>query len=266
MSQYELFRTWPARLQERLAGRELTPNQIGHSGSEVYGVGDYRGEAEAYLKISPSAWDTTLRHDRDALRWLAGKAEVPAILDYEEFGGRDFLLMTAVRGQDASRPEQLAEPDRLVRLYAEGLRRLHGLPIDGCPLDRTLRSKLAEAERRVREGKVDVEDLEGENAGRSPEDIYGQLLATAPEREDLVFAHGDYCLPNVLIDGDRVSGFIDLGRAGVADRYQDVALAIRSLRHNYGSDRYKDAFLSHYGIDAFDEAKANYYILLDELF
>ncbi len=258
-------RLWPERLRDRLAGSVLEPNRIGHSGSEVYRAVSERGDA-AYLKITPSTWDMTLKHERDALLWLNGRAAVPELLEYETFGGRDYLLMTEVPGRDASRPESLADPERLVRLYAEGLRTLHGLAIEDCPLDRTLRRKLEEAERRVREGKVDEDDLEDDHAGRTAGDILRQLLDTAPKQEELAFTHGDYCLPNVLIDGDRVSGFIDVGRAGIADRYQDIALAIRSLRHNFGSDRYKDAFLANYGIDVLDEDKVNYYILLDELF
>jgi aminoglycoside phosphotransferase len=35
----------------------------------------------------------------------------------------------------------------------------------------------------------------------------------------LVLIHGDYCLTNVLLDGWALSGFIDLGRCGVAGRY-----------------------------------------------
>lgn len=48
-----------------------------------------------------------------------------------------------------------------------------------------------------------------------------------------VLSHGDFCLPNVLAQGDSICGFIDLGRAGVADKWQDIALCYRSLQHNF---------------------------------
>ena len=68
---------------------------------------------------------------------------------------------------------------------------------------------------------MDRDDFQPENAGREPVDIYQRLLETRPPVEDLVFTHGDYCLPNVILEDGRVRGFIDLGRAGVADRYQE---------------------------------------------
>ena len=40
------------------------------------------------------------------------------------------------------------------------------------------------------------------------------LLRKRHDEEDLVFTHGDYCLPNVIIDGEEVAGFVDWGRAG----------------------------------------------------
>ena len=47
-----------------------------------------------------------------------------------------------------------------------------------------------------------------------------------------MFVHGDFCLPNVFFADGKVSGFIDLGDAGIADRWYDIALGYRSLKHN----------------------------------
>ena len=252
-------------LQTLLAGCAMTANSIGHSGSAVYRIHDFQGRA-AYLKISPSAWNMTLSGERDALNWLKSKAPVPELLYFETYNGMDYILTSEIAGQDASRDANLAHPEQTVRLYAEGLRMLHRIPIKECPLDRTLTSKLKLAERRIEEGLVGEDNLEAENGNRQPIEIYRELLDSQPRKEDLVFAHGDYCMPNVILGGDRVAGFIDLGGAGIADRYQDLALAVRSLRHNYQTDEYKSLFMACYGLRDWDEEKIDYYILLDELF
>ncbi len=108
------------------------------------------------------------------------------------------------------------------------------------------------------------EDTFGEKGFSSPKELYKYLLENKPE-EELVFSHGDYCLPNIFSENNEISGFIDLGRSGISDKWQDIALCVRSLEHNFGSDIYKEKFFKELGIPC-DEKKVRYYILLDELF
>lgn len=60
--------------------------------------------------------------------------------------------------------------------------------------------------------------------------------------------HGDYCLPNVLLDGGRVVGYLDLGEVGVSDRWRDLAVGTWSVTWNVGPG-YEDLFLAAYGTD-----------------
>ncbi len=80
--------------------------------------------------------------------------------------------------------------------------------------------------------------------------------------------HGDLCVPNVILDPDtcRVSGLLDTGRLGVADRWLDLAIATRSLaggpNPQYGPAA-ADRYLARYGIDP-DPGRIAFYRLLDE--
>ena len=73
--------------------------------------------------------------------------------------------------------------------------------------------------------------------------------------------------------GKDVSGFIDLGKICIADRYQDIALCYRSLSNNF-KGIYGRAACEGLDTDKFfekldvkpDWKKIRYYILLDELF
>ena len=80
-------------------------------------------------------------------------------------------------------------------------------------------------------------------------------------------------MPNIFIQDGKLRSLIDLGRAGIADKYQDIALCYRSLSHNfsgkYAEVSYPDfdamALFEALGIEP-DMKKLKYYILLDELF
>jgi len=69
-----------------------------------------------------------------------------------------------------------------------------------------------------------------------------------------------------------LAGYIDLGRMGVADKWKDIALCYRSLKHNW-SGKYARNVYTEVNPDTLFEAlgvepnweKINYYILLDEL-
>ena len=256
----------PSDLERLLRGGVWERNTEGRSSSATYHIrGAHVGNA--YLKIAAPELQDTLEREMRILRWLGGRLPAPEVLHYGEHDGKQYLLICEMRGRNLIHPSLLAQPSELVRRLAEGLQMVHTVDISECPFDQRLDNKIAEARQRVEAGLIDEREFEPWWQGRSASGVYGQVLATRPAGEDLVFTHGDYCLPNILVDGDRVSGFIDLGRAGVADRYQDLALASRSIRHNLGEDRrWVDQFFEQYGIARPDEEKVVFYILLDELF
>jgi aminoglycoside phosphotransferase len=62
-----------------------------------------------------------------------------------------------------------------------------------------------------------------------------------------VLLHGDYCLPNVLVEQGRLTALVDLGRSGIGDPRDDFAAALWSLHYNYGPG-YARHFLDAYGV------------------
>ncbi|MDF2799913.1 MAG: family aminoglycoside O-phosphotransferase, partial [Devosia sp.] len=57
---------------------------------------------------------------------------------------------------------------------------------------------------------------------------------------------------------------VDLARLGVADLWQDLAIACRSIQRNIGADHVA-SFLGSYGAE-WDETRYRYYNALDNLF
>ena len=182
----------------------------------------------------------------ERLRWLRRRG-IPAA---EVLECRPGLLVTAaVPGRPAG------DPARVAGALADLTRQLHAVPVTVCPFDRRLAVTVPEA----LAAEPDLDDLDEERRGWTRERLVAELLATRPADEDLVVCHGDLTLDNVLFDPDtcRVTGVLDAGRLGVADRWVDLAIATRSL----GSAASR--FLARYGV-AVDPAKLAFYRLLDE--
>ena len=66
-----------------------------------------------------------------------------------------------------------------------------------------------------------------------------------------------------MLDGE-VVGCIDVGRVGIADRYQDLAILWSCLGEFDPS--LQQRFLTQYGVTDLDRRKLQFHLLLDELF
>jgi aminoglycoside phosphotransferase len=265
----------PRRIDTLVVGREARRVDGGWSGCLTLRLAAKGAHPIEYLKVRPTSNIGRLGDELAALEWLHGRLRhpddgrvlTPEPIDYAEEVGHEFLLIGSVPGRDATEPALLADPEIMVRVLGEGLRLLHEVDISDCPLDQRLDHKLAEAALRVRLGMVDVDEFEPENEGTPPVALLDWLNQHRPEPEDLVLTHGDYCLPNVMVHRGDLGGFIDLGLCGVADRYQDLALAERSLLHNlHGEQRWVGEFFAAYGPSVPDQQKLEYYRQMDELF
>ena len=254
----------PASMTAKLGRRALSPGPtVGMTGDALYWV---EGEPASLLKVS-TRWQAELEYQAQALRWLEGRLPVARVLAFEKGEGLAALWMTRLKGADGVDLCRQAAPEEVATSFALALRQVHSLPIDNCPLDQRLDRKVALAEARARNGEVDEDDLDECRRGLPVEELLGQLHERRPKDEDLVFTHGDYCVPNVMFEQGQLSGFVDLGRCGVADRYQDLALLVRSLalKVNAGQDL-SGVVAKVYAIDKWDQAKVEYYQLLDEFF
>lgn len=66
--------------------------------------------------------------------------------------------------------------------------------------------------------------------------------------------HGDFCLPNILVRNNKVVGFVDIGDAGIGDKWCDYAWCIWSMEYNLKTKEYTQELLDVLNIE-FDEEK-----------
>ena len=258
--------TVPDALRPLTHGATWETVSIGASGASVYRL-RRPGEPTRYLKVAPPPLDAEARDEAARLRWLRGRLPVPGVLAAHSDERATWLLLSETLGVMSCEQRFADDVPTVARRLARGLRLIHALDITTCSFDRRLDQTLALARERVAAGLVDEENFDEERQGMRAEDLLAELEKTRPSTEDLVFTHGDYCLPNVFLDPEtmRLTGFVDWGRAGVADRYLDLALAERSLRYNFGPG-WEPYLFEEYGLEPVDEKKLAYYRLLDEMF
>ncbi len=256
----------PSSIAAVLGSRPWKTDALGKSGAQVLLFDDY------VLKIRPAESPDTA--DVRVLDWLAGRAPVPRMAAHEVLDGQDWLLMTRLRGEELCRPGVMERPALLLDCMAEALHTLWAIPAADCPFERTVAENLSHARAAIESGRFDPSDCEPETFGpgafKDPEALLGWLESRLPP-QDLAVTHGDFCLPNLFTDGKHFTGFIDVGNVGKGDRWMDLALGWRSLKHNsdghYGKtypDIDPDDLFRAAGVPK-DEEKLRYYILLDEL-
>lgn len=101
--------------------------------------------------------------------------------------------------------------------------------------------------------------------GIAPAEALEWLQAGADAIRETVFTHGDYCLPNVMIQGGRLSGLLDWGNAGLADPHRDFMAVIESIAFNLGPN-WVGRFFGAYGSPGPDPERIRYYRILDKFF
>jgi len=253
----------PPKLARAISGYKWRQNRIGFSSSRVFRL-EAENKNSLYLKISLRASKFSLRREKLKLDWLKKRLPVPEALLFAEDEDNEYLLLSEISGVPAIDDSLKADIPRVVGQLANGLKMIHSLPVKNCPFDMRLNHKIETARERMINGLVEEEDFDEDRLGRTAEDLYQELIAAKPAGEDLVFAHGDYCVPNVILENGSLSGFVDLADAGIADRFQDLALLSRSVRDNFGRE-YEQIVFDAYGIEP-DWKKIHFYRLLDEFF
>jgi kanamycin kinase/aminoglycoside 3'-phosphotransferase-3 len=227
------------------------------------------------MVLKVEAVSKSSQNEHQVMSWLSNYLLVPKVIASMERDDISYLLMSNMKGKMSCSEEFLKDPKELVRNLAKGLRNLWTVPIDQCPFNMSLSVKLSLAKERTDNDNINIEHFEegtiGMNGFSSIGELYNYLVQNVP-KDDLVLAHGDYCLPNIFLTESNEVGYIDLGSCGIADRYQDIALCVRSLKHNLSCvgiveefEFYRKLLFDELGIEP-DESKIRYYILLDELF
>ena len=202
-----------------------------------------------YLKTCDAR---TLKREAEMTSYFYKKGLGAEVLCYLT-GDRDWLLTRRMAGEDCT--HYLDAPERLCDTIATELRKLHEIDFSDCPIQDRMTEYFALAEKNYKTGNYDKTSFPDSFGYRSAGEAWTVLCEGRGEINGRVLLHGDYCLPNIMLDNWRFSGFIDLGNGGVGDRHVDLFWGAWTLCFNLKTDKYRKRFLDAYGRDMVDEEK-----------
>ena len=257
----------PETIRALLPEAEYTLDDLGRSQAQVLLFED------RVLKIEKDC--NASANELNMMRWLQGKLPVPEVLAADMVDDTRYLLMSRITGNNLCADFILNDQEWLANLVAKGLQQMWLVDITGCPTDRSLDAKFLEIETGIRNGSITMDQARqektyGPSGFKSPAELFDWLVKHRPQ-EELVLSHGDFCLPNILCNTHGLTGFIDLGCAGVADKWVDIEMVLWSMWANStgqfgGKKRDFDRKLLFAALNIQpDEDKLRYYSLLSEL-
>ena len=148
-------------------------------------------------------------------------------------------------GEDATHSTYLGEPRRLAIKSAEILRTLHETDFSDCPVKMRMSDYFDTVDKNYKEGAFDLSYANFATA----DEAYRTTVEGRNILKNDTLIHGDYCLPNFLMQNWNFSGFVDLGNGGVGDRHVDLFWGAWTLNFNLHTDEYRDLFFDAYGRD-----------------
>ena len=235
---------FPKMLHPFLSGADIYDSSCS-ADARVYFIDKDEG---FYLKTASAG---SLKTEAEMTGFFHSKGLSAEVLAYETLD-QDYFLTRAVPGEDCIHPQYLDNPKRLAETIGMLLRQLHEIDPIGCPVTDCTTSFISATEENHRLGKWHPSRLPLSMKHCSFDDAFTMVQQFSGELKNDTLIHGDYCLPNIMLDNWKFSGFIDVGNGGIGDRHMDLYWGCWSLNFNLKDSRWCSYFLDAYGRDHFE--------------
>lgn len=240
------------KLLKLIDASTLIKNNVGHSSVNVYEV-SLRDGTSAILKVQHLSSRNSLDDEYERIKWLQGKCNVPKIYYYNVCKHTKYLLMQKMNGVSAHKTENFAFK------IGTTLRKIHEINIDDCIFNQNSVEKLLD--NALKNIDVVVEQIKESYPEMNKDSIIEFLKNNIPT--DKVLVHGDYSLPNILINNKGDVGVIDLGDVSISTKYFDFFYLKKSMIRNKQMDKFEEV-LNGYGIEKLNENYLKWIEIVDK--
>lgn len=216
---------------------ELKELKLGRSDTKVFKTKLKSNYQEVILKIQYTENKNNLKEEYERLKWIEGKLNTPKAYYYNEKDNIKYLIMEYKKGAPSFKFDDIG-----YRL-GKALKQIHQVNIENCPFNKYSPEQLLSNFL----DKLDsiYPEIQDNYKDETKETIIEFMKENIPI--DKVLTHGDYSMPNILINAGEIS-FIDLGELGISTKYLDIYYLMKSLKINKKEEIFEE-FLKGYGID-----------------
>lgn len=231
---------FPKELHHYIQGHTIYDSSC-HSNSKVF-----YSDAGVYIKVDQKG---TLQKEAELTNLFYEKGFGVECLCYLSLE-KDYLVTKAAVGEDATHWK--GTPEKLCQILASTLLTLHQQSPMSIPVslnyERYLKSAVT-----YHSDSYDELFMIRRYPIKNKEEAWKIIQNYKHHLKADTLIHGDFCLPNIIINDDNFSKLIDFSLSGLGDKHIDLYWAIWSLEYNLKTDQYTDYFLDCYGRENFDE-------------
>lgn len=251
----------PQKIKRHLNTCQLQEILTGRLGDQIWKYQD-KEQNYLYLKFGSGVAAKSLQQETDALVCLENKGiKIPRVLEFYHQNSQAFLLISQVDGVASHKVKDRSRHE-VLKIVAEALRLLNMIKVKDSSKLNSLEKDLDEIKQYISMEVIDKEKFL-QNNNKSPEEVYDYLIRSKNKYDEKSFTHGDYCLPNVLINGDDF-GMIDFGDCGMGDKYKDFSSMEVSIKRNFGEEWIADFYKYYESNIKVDKNKIKYYQFIDQ--
>lgn len=205
-------------------------------------LGEAVGKSVEWAQKNTIVWEKTIDDKPCLMNWLIGLV----MLLFMKIAG------VRVRGENGTSNRYISEPERLSEVFGQSLRLLHEVDASDCPI-RDRMSPLLNMVGNTPFRQSHLNDISEFIGKASADDAANEIKKSSGLLKNDVLIHGDYCLPNIILNNWALAGFIDVADGGLGDRHYDLAWGLWSLNYNLKTPKYGHRFLDAYGRGSIDK-------------
>ncbi len=231
---------FPVSLQPLLRDAQVYDSSCGSCATVLYCDTGY------YIKIADKG---SLAEEAAMWQLFADRGLGAQVYSYlsEEM---DYLTTYGASGEDLT--HYLGEPEKICEVMAKALKSLHKQTPEQIPPANSMRAYEQIAALPLEEMHYNPDYVLRAFPITSRKEAWEIISRNKGKLKYNTLIHGDFCLPNVMLNEKGESTLIDFSQAGVGDIHVDLFWAIWSLQFNLKTGKYTDAFLNLYGREAVD--------------